>query len=98
MILLSLASLAIGARSVPLATVVDALTRYDPTSTDQLVVVTADPVLLGHVLGIRHTGRPECVMFPIPQRSAFCAADVESARRWYAMPAGVVASQAAAQR
>ena len=33
--------------------------------------------------------------------TGFClidAPDVESARRWYAMPAGVVASQAAGQR
>jgi predicted Zn-dependent protease len=51
---------------------------------------------LGHVLGIQHTGRPECVMFPIPQRAALCAADRETARRWYAMPVGLVT--AAAQR
>ena len=47
---------------------------------------------LGHVLGIRHTGRHDCVMFPIPPRSAFCAADVESARRWYALPTGAVSA------
>jgi iron complex transport system permease protein len=37
--LLCFLSLAIGARSVPLATVWQALTNYDPTSTDQIVVV-----------------------------------------------------------
>ena len=47
---------------------------------------------LGHVLGIQHTGRPECVMFPIPQRAALCAADVETARRWYALPTGLVSA------
>jgi iron complex transport system permease protein len=40
-VLLSLVSLAVGARSVPTATVLQALTDYDPTSTDQLVVVTS---------------------------------------------------------
>ena len=47
---------------------------------------------LGHVLGIQHAGLPECVMFPIPQRTALCAADAETARRWYALPAGLVAT------
>lgn len=47
---------------------------------------------LGHVLGIRHTGRHDCVMFFIPQRDALCAADVETARRWYALPTGVVSA------
>jgi len=31
-------------------------------------------------------------MFPIPQRTALCAADAETARRWYALPAGLVAT------
>ena len=47
---------------------------------------------LGHVLGIQHTGRYDCVMFPIPQRDALCPADVETARRWYALPTGVVSA------
>ena len=57
-VLLSLASLAIGARSVPLATVLEALTHYDPTSTDQLVVVTSRlprtvlGLLVGAALGL----------------------------------------------
>ncbi|MBA8794014.1 iron complex transport system permease protein [Friedmanniella endophytica] len=38
--LLALVSLAVGTRAVPLGTVVEALTRYDPADTDQLVVVT----------------------------------------------------------
>jgi iron complex transport system permease protein len=57
-VLLSLASLAIGARSVPPGTVLDALTRYDPSDTDQLVVVTARlprtvlGLLVGAALGL----------------------------------------------
>ena len=57
-VLLSLASLAIGARSVPTATVLEALTHYDPTSTDQLVVVTSRlprtvlGLLVGAALGL----------------------------------------------
>ena len=47
---------------------------------------------LGHVLGLQHGGTPDCVMFPIPQRTALCAADAETARRWYAMPATVTAA------
>jgi len=58
LVLLVLASLAIGARSIPVATVVDALTRYDPSSTDQLVVVTSRlprtvlGLLVGAALGL----------------------------------------------
>lgn len=57
-VLLSLASLAIGARSMPTATVLDALTRYDPASTDQLVVITSRlprtvlGLLVGAALGL----------------------------------------------
>ncbi|HEY0239857.1 MAG TPA: iron chelate uptake ABC transporter family permease subunit [Friedmanniella sp.] len=57
-VLLCLASLAIGARSVPTATVLDALTHDDPTSTDQLVVVTSRlprtvlGLLVGAALGL----------------------------------------------
>lgn len=52
-VLLSLASLAVGARSVPTATVLEALTHYDPTSTDQLVVVTSrlPRTILGLLVG-----------------------------------------------
>lgn len=56
--LLVLASLAVGARSIPLGTVVDALTAYDPTNTDQLVVVTSRlprtvlGLLVGAALGL----------------------------------------------
>ena len=58
LVLLSLASLAVGARSVPTATVLDALTRYDPASTDQLVVITSRlprtvlGLLVGAALGL----------------------------------------------
>jgi len=57
-VLLSLVSLAVGARSVPTATVLDALTHYDPTNTDQLVVVTSRlprtvlGLLVGAALGL----------------------------------------------
>ena len=52
-LLLCLASLAIGARSVPTATVFHALTQYDPTDTDQLVVVTSrlPRTILGLLVG-----------------------------------------------
>jgi len=57
-VLLSLASLAIGARSVPLSTVLQALTQYDPSDTDQLVVITSRlprtvlGLLVGAALGL----------------------------------------------
>lgn len=57
-VLLCLASLAIGARSVPAATVLNALTHYDPSSTDQLVVIssrlprTVLGLLVGAALGL----------------------------------------------
>jgi iron complex transport system permease protein len=56
--LLCFLSLAIGARSVPLATVWQALTNYDPTSTGQIVVVelrvprTILGLLVGAALGL----------------------------------------------
>ncbi|SDV02186.1 iron complex transport system permease protein [Microlunatus sagamiharensis] len=58
LVLLVLASLAIGARSIPAGTVLDALTRYDPDDTDQLVVVTSRlprtvlGLLVGAALGL----------------------------------------------
>ena len=57
-VVLCLASLAIGARSVPTATVLQALTQYDPSDTDQLVVVTSRlprtvlGLLVGAALGL----------------------------------------------
>src|SRR5436190_342405 len=53
LVLLSLASLAIGARSVPTGTVLQALTYYDPTNTDQLVVITSrvPRTILGLLVG-----------------------------------------------
>lgn len=57
-VLLCLASLAIGARSVPAATVLQALTHYDPADTDQLVVITSRlprtvlGLLVGAALGL----------------------------------------------
>lgn len=47
---------------------------------------------LGHVLGMQHTGRYDCVMFPVPQRAALCPADAETARRWYALPTGLASA------
>ena len=83
-------------RSATLAIVTHASSGYPYAPAAVMAVALHE---LGHVLGLAHAGKYDCVMFPIPQRSTFCAADVESARRWYAMPAGVVAaSQAAAQR
>src|SRR3954451_13370219 len=58
LVLLCLASLAVGARSVPTGTVLHALTQYDPTNTDQLVVATSRlprtvlGLLVGAALGL----------------------------------------------
>lgn len=58
LVLLVLASLAVGARSIAPSTVLQALTSYDPTSTDQLVVVTSRVprttlgILVGAALGL----------------------------------------------
>lgn len=82
-------------RSATLAIVTHASNGYPHVPAAVMAVALHE---LGHVLGLAHAGKYDCVMFPIPQRSAFCAADVESARRWYAMPAGIVATRAAAQR
>ena len=62
-VLLSLASLAVGARSVPTSTVLEALTHYDPTSTDQLVVVTSrlPRTVLGLLVGAA-VGLAGCAM------------------------------------
>ncbi len=62
-VLLCFASLAVGARNVPTATVLQALTHYDPTSTDQLVVVTSrlPRTVLGLLVGAA-LGLAGCVM------------------------------------
>jgi len=60
-VLLSLLSLAVGARNVPVATVLQALTHDDPTGTDQLVVITSRlprtvlGLLVGAALGLAGT-------------------------------------------
>ncbi|SEP77913.1 FecCD family ABC transporter permease [Microlunatus flavus] len=63
LLLLVLASLAIGARSIGFDTVLDALTAYDPTSADQLVVVTSrlPRTVLGLLVGAA-LGLAGCVM------------------------------------
>ena len=82
-------------RSATLALVTHASSGYPHTPAAVAAVALHE---LGHVLGLAHAGTFDCVMFPIPQRAALCAADVESARRWYAMPAGVVAAGGTTQR
>jgi iron complex transport system permease protein len=63
LVLLCLASLAIGARSIAPSTVLQALTSYDPTSTDQIVVVTSrlPRTVLGLLVGAA-LGLAGCVM------------------------------------
>ncbi|MBF6949435.1 iron chelate uptake ABC transporter family permease subunit, partial [Acinetobacter baumannii] len=63
LLLLVLASLAVGARSIGFGTVLDALTAYDPTSADQLVVVTSrlPRTVLGLLVGAA-LGLAGCVM------------------------------------
>lgn len=63
LVLLVLASLAVGARSIAPSTVLQALTSYDPTSTDQLVVVTSrvPRTILGLLVGAA-LGLAGCVM------------------------------------
>ena len=63
LLLLCLASLAIGSRSIAPATVLRALTAYDPSSTDQIVVVTSrlPRTVLGLLVGAA-LGLAGCVM------------------------------------
>ena len=63
LVLLCLASLAIGSRSIAPSTVLQALTAYDPTSTDQLVVITSrlPRTVLGLLVGAA-LGLAGCVM------------------------------------
>ena len=62
-VLLCLASLAVGARSIPTSTVLHALTQYDPGDTDQLVVVASrvPRTVLGLLVGAA-LGLAGCVM------------------------------------
>lgn len=53
---------------------------------------------IGHLLGLVHTSCHRCIMFDFVQVNDLDPRDVETARRWYALPPGAVAGDVGALR